>query len=142
MKKIFYLTLGSFLFLFVTSLSVFASSKVREGKHHLTLQWIESKQPGTAILKKQPDDTYTIKGEHKDSKGNYLTIDGKLEVISARELHFEGEVLTKVDHIYGGNVCKRAGKQVFKAYGKRKYWRMHDKINCDGVVRDYVDIFF
>ncbi len=143
MKKFLKLILLYF-FIFSVHVSLLASAKkeIREGKHDLTLQWIESKQPGTAIIKKQKDGFYTIKGEHKDSKGNYLTIDGKLEVISARELHFEGEILTKVEHIYGGNVCKRAGKQIFQAYGKRKYWRMHNKINCDGVVTDYVDIFF
>lgn len=138
--------LSFFVFLlFISSESLNANSKkkeIRVGKHNLTLQWIESKQTGIATIQKESAGLYFIKGEQRDSLENYLTIEGKIRVISFSELHFEGEIISRISHIFEGNPCLRKGKQIFKAHGKRKYWRMQEKLNCDGVVTDYVDIFF
>jgi hypothetical protein len=138
MKKVF-------LFLTLISVSVFANPKqkqIRTGKHDIRLQWLETKKAGSAEIQKISDGVYKIEGEQKSKNGDYLTINGELTVISSKELHFVGDIVTKVSYIFEGNPCLRSGKQIFLAHGKRKYWRMKEKINCDGVVTDYVDIFF
>ncbi len=115
---------------------------VREGVHALTLQWIEGK-PGKINFKKISEDTFEVEGEQRNSNtGDFLTILGTIKVRNSKELEFVGQIQTRVSHIFDGNTCLRNQVQIFKAHGKRKYWRMQDKINCDGVVTDYIDIYF
>lgn len=116
--------------------------KVREGLHELSLQWIESK-PGKINFKKISEDTFEVKGEQKNSNtGDFVSIIGTMKVRNPRELEFVGQIQTKVSYIFGGNICLRNQVQIFKAHGKRNYWRMQNKLNCDGVVTDYIDIYF
>lgn len=116
--------------------------KIREGAHALTLQWIEAK-PGKINFKKISKDTFEVEGEQKNpNNGDFLSIVGTIKVRNPKELEFTGQIQTKVSHIFDGNTCLRNQVQIFKAHGKRKYWRMQDKINCDGVVTDYIDIYF
>jgi len=113
------------------------------GKHALTLQWISWDKPGSAIIAAAEGGLYTIHGNQRDSKGNYLNIDGRVKVLNNRELEFEGTIESRVDHINDGQPCIRTGKKIFKATGTRKYWRLQDMINCEGgMVTDYVDIYF
>src|SRR4051812_38330404 len=69
--------------------------QLREGTHNLTLQWISWDQPGKVKITKEGD-AYSVKGEQRDPKtGDFVTISGTLQVISARELSFEGNIQTK-----------------------------------------------
>ncbi len=137
MKKLLILLLIPFV------ISAKSKKEVRSGNHDLTLQWIESKKPGKIFFQKTGQNSFSVEGEHKStSNDDYLSITGTIEVLSPTELEFNGKITSKVYHIYEGKPCVREGKQIFKAHGKRKYWRMKEKINCDGVVTDYVDIFF
>lgn len=134
-----------FIFLCFLAIGLNAKSKepkVREGEHSLTLQWIESK-PGKINFKKISKDTFEVEGEQRDPKtGNFLNISGTIKVRNPRELEFVGQIQTKVHHIFDGNTCLRNQVLIFKAHGKRKYWRMQDKLNCDQTTTDYIDIYF
>ncbi|MCW3465071.1 hypothetical protein [Chitinophaga nivalis] len=117
---------------------------LREGKHNLTLQWVSWNQPGKAVIKKKKDGTYSIQGEQRGAdNAGFVTIDGVLKVVSAKELEFEGTIRTKDNSINGGEVCEKKGTYHFLAKGARKYWRLQEMENCEGNnVVDYVDIFF
>ncbi len=119
------------------------STPIRVGKHQITLQWIGTEKPGTVVISHKTKDLYFIKGEQRNAAGDYITVEGLIKVINAKELRFEGNILSRVSHINGGQPCIREGVQVFKATGKRKYWRLQKMINCEGgMVTDYIDIYF
>lgn len=110
------------------------------GKHLLTLQWISWDRPGSVTIKPIDDTWYSISGQQKE-KGNYLVIDGRIRMISDRELEFDGKIEYSVESIIEGEPCIRNGKQIFKATGTRKYWRLQNMVHCAGLT-DYVDIYF
>lgn len=115
----------------------------REGKHNFTLQWLGWEKPGKATISKKSDSTYSIEGEQRNAEG-FVTIRGTLQVITSRELLFEGTIITQVKYINEGKVCDRTGTYHFLAKGTRKYWRLQEMANCEGEDKavDYVDIFF
>lgn len=117
---------------------------IREGAHNFTLQWIGWDNPGKVQIKKNKDGNYTVKGEQRDPQsGDFVTIDGILKAVSARELTFEGTIQTMYKSVNGGKVCEKTGTYHFLAKGTRKYWRLQEMDNCEGNnVVDYVDIFF
>jgi hypothetical protein len=117
---------------------------LRTGKHAFTLQWISWDEPGSVEIQSAGNGWYTVQGGQESSENdNFITIDGKLKPLSERELKFEGRIESQIDHLFGGEVCVREGEQLFKATGKRKYWRLQNMTNCEGGrVTDYVDIYF
>lgn len=147
MKKV--LTISSIL---ISSFAVTAQEKeapapatIREGAHKFSLQWIGwDRQFGSAEIKKLNDSTYSVKGEQRsEDKEDFVTIDGKLIMLTPRRLRFEGTILTKVRHNNNNEVCDKTGTFTFYASGVRKYWRLQEMDNCDkGNAVDYVDIFF
>lgn len=122
-----------------------APATLREGKHNFTLQWISWDNPGKVTITKQTDSTYSVKGEQRSyDDSNFVSIDGVLKVINARELIFDGVIFTQVTHINEGKVCERKGTYHFLAKGTRRYWRLQEMDNCGGAghATDYVDIYF
>jgi|GEM_PF-604327 len=116
---------------------------LRIGEHALTLQWISWDHPGKVKIKPITANRYRITGKQTSRKnGDYLSIDGVITPKSKRELVFEGTIKYLVSHNNNGEECVKKGKQVFRASGKRKYWRLQNMMNCDGIVTDYVDIYF
>lgn len=111
------------------------------GKHDLTLHWISWERPGSVMITAVDDGWYTIKGRQIGEKGIYLRIEGKIKPLNDRELEFDGTIEHNV-HINLGEPCVKTGKQLFKATGTRKYWRLQDMLSCDGTTTDYVDIYF
>lgn len=140
MKRIYVL----FLCFFLVHSTYAQEYKLREGTHHLTLQWISWDQPGKVKITKAEGDGYTVKGEQRDTKtGDFVTISGTLHVVSARELTFEGRIATQHSTVNDGKVCEKEGKYRFYAKDQRKYWRLQEMNNCEGNnVVDYVDIYF
>lgn len=118
---------------------------VRAGKHSFTIQFITFErynEPGSVIIKPIGKDEYSIEGEQRDSKTkDYVTIKGTF-LAKGRELKFNGKIVSKISYVNNGEPCERNGPAVFKASGKRKYWRMQQMLNCDGETTDYIDIFF
>lgn len=117
---------------------------VREGSHSFTIQWISfnNSTPGKVVIKKIRDDEYSIQGEQRDKKKNeYVTINGTF-LNRGSILKFNGKIVSKINSINGGQPCELTGLSIFKASGKRQYWRMQQMLNCDGETTDYIDIFF
>lgn len=138
----FYLFLS---LLIICHLSAYAQyEQIRTGKHDLTLQWIDLDKhgPGTVIIQSLGDNKYSIEGEQRDKvKKDYITIKGTI-VADKDMLYFEGKIVSKVGFINNGKPCEATGPAVFKATGKRRYWRLQRMLNCDGVSSDYIDIYF
>lgn len=113
------------------------------GRHALTLQWISWDRPGHVHIEKADSGWYTVKGAQRDEEGNYLTIDGRLRVISKNELRFAGTIVSKEDGVNNGKPCVREGEQTFLSTRGRRYWRLQQMLNCEGnYVTDYIDIYF
>lgn len=114
------------------------------GEHALTLQWISWTDPGSVIIEENNDGWYKISGsQFSKNQENYLKINGRIKPITDRELEFDGQIESRIDHINHGEPCIKSGKQRFLASGSRKYWRLENLINCEGnMVTDYVDIYF
>jgi hypothetical protein len=112
------------------------------GEHPLALQWISWNHFGKVSIT-EAGGRLRVLGEQRARKGNdLLTIDGFITTVQARQFTFEGRVLTRISHLNGGRECLREGRMVFRATGKRRYWRLRQMDNpCDAVV-DYVDVYF
>lgn len=118
------------------------AAKMLIGKHKISLQWISWDYFGVANVTNKAG-VYRLKGEQKGRKSSdFVTVDGIITRIDAREFKFDGKVITQVSHINGGKPCERTGEMIFRITGTRKYWRMQQIDNpCEGVA-DYVDIYF
>ncbi|RZK00660.1 MAG: hypothetical protein EOO43_25105 [Flavobacterium sp.] len=130
--------------LFTNILAHSQVKKVRQGKHSFTIQWItfNKSNPGNVYIKEIGDEEYSIEGEQRDVKSKeYVTIKGTF-LNQGSILKFNGTIISKINHINGGQPCELKGLSIFKASGKRQYWRMQQMLNCDGETTDYIDIFF
>jgi len=118
--------------------------KIREGVHHLSLQWISWDELGEVEIKYLRDNKYSVVGEQRNPNNrDYLKINGTLEPISEKKLIFEGTVESQIEHLNQGQPCMKEGIKFFESTKNRKYWRMQDMENCEGGrVLDYVDIYF
>jgi len=117
---------------------------VRTGPHVFTIQWItfNKSKPGKVNITKIGKDEYQIEGEQRDAKTkDYVTIKGTF-LNQGNILKFNGDIVSKISFINGGQPCTLNGLSIFKASGKRKYWRLQQMLNCDGNTTDYIDIFF
>ena len=134
-----------FFLLLCFSLSVKAQiPPVRVGQHAFTIQWINfgNVKPGTVLIKSLGEDEYSIEGEQRDrAKNDYVTIKGTF-LARGPELKFNGKIISRISYINQGQPCESTGLVIFKASGKRKYWRLQSMLNCDGQSTDYIDIFF
>jgi len=136
------LIIASF-FLFTTSVQS-QIKPVRTGWHSFTIQWItfNKSNPGKVYIKEIGEDEYSIEGEQRDSKSKeYVTIKGTF-LNQGSILKFNGKIVSKIISINGGQPCELNGLSIFKASGKRQYWRLQQMLNCDGETTDYIDIFF
>lgn len=123
------------------------------GKHMLSLQWISWKYFGSVTIKREADGTLSCKGEQlarncKDAEegcktnGDYVKLDGIIDIVDATHLVFVGEIRTKIYHINNGQEVLRKGTFHFDATGNRKFWRMQEMSNPADECADYVDIYF
>jgi hypothetical protein len=119
-----------------------AAAKMLLGNHKLSLQWISWDYFGTATVTNKAA-VYSIKGSQK-GRGNsdFVTVEGQIVSIDAKQFVFEGKIVTQISHINGGKPCERQGDFTFKITGKRKYWRMMEMDNPCDEATDYVDIYF
>lgn len=112
------------------------------GRHLFSLQWISWDYFGSATVTDRQG-VYSIKGQQKSRENtDFVTIDGTIKSIEAKEFVFEGKIVTQIGHINGGQPCTRDGEMTFKISGARKYWRLAQMDNPCDPVTDYVDIFF
>jgi hypothetical protein len=116
------------------------------GKHMFSSQNVSWKKLGTAEISREGEELYIKARQAAKETGpeeDYVTLSGTLTIVDAREFIVNGELVTKVSHVYDGKPCARSGTFNFKATGKRKYWRLQQMDNpCDPSLVDYVDVFF
>jgi len=143
---------ASILILFVLVVSTFAQDKtvvndarakaMLLGRHKLSLQWISWDYFGSANVTQRGGVLY-LKGSQRQREGaDFLSVDGIITSIDAKEFSFSGKIITQISHINGGKPCARSGDFTFRITGKRKYWRMQEIDNPCDAAADYVDIFF
>ncbi|MFN0279019.1 MAG: hypothetical protein ACKVRN_10515 [Pyrinomonadaceae bacterium] len=124
------------------------------GKHRLSLQWVSWDYFGTATVtnekcfsqkssKKKTERCYRLRGK-QSGRGNtdFVTVNGLILAIDAKEFLFRGEIKTQVSHINNGKPCVRSGDFTFRITGNRRYWRLKEMDNPCDPVADYVDIYF
>ncbi|SFE85873.1 hypothetical protein [Thermoflexibacter ruber] len=113
------------------------------GQHGITLQWISWDYRGTVKIT-QEDKVLKITGiqRSRENTTDSVSINGVLEVISDKEIQFTGKIITTVSYNNGGKPCEKEGTYTFRKTGNRRYWRLQEMKNCDGVVVDYVDLYF
>lgn len=115
------------------------------GKHRLSLQWVSWDYFGSSVVREKNGILY-IKGTQRGrgkSKNDFVTIDGVITEVSAKEFVFDGKITTSVSYINDGEPCERDGETTFKVTGNRRYWRMQNMLNpCTNVETDYVDVYF
>lgn len=123
------------------------------GKHMLSIQWISWKYFGSVTIKKEADGTLSCKGEQlarncKDAEqgnidnGDYVKLDGIIDIADEKNLVFTGVIRTKVYHINNGQEVVREGTFNFEAKDNRKFWRMYPVSNPVDECADYIDIYF
>lgn len=114
------------------------------GDHELTLQWISVREETVGAISFDPlgRGRYEVEGRHRGPSGNELRIDGVIERLSDVELVFTGRIETTVSWLNGGEPCVRDAGQRFIARPGTSFWRMQDRINCDGGRTDWIDIGF
>jgi hypothetical protein len=113
------------------------------GRHKFAVQWIDFWKYFGAATVTNRDGVYYLKGEQRQRGGrDFVTIDGVITEIDAKEFKFNGKIVISVSYINQGTPCERSGEMTFKITGKRKYWRLQEMQSPCGVETDYVDIFF
>jgi hypothetical protein len=125
-----------------TVVSDAAAKAMLLGAHRFSLQWISWDYFGKAIVTEKNGALF-IKGEQR-GRGNedYVTMEGRITRLAAKEFTFEGDIITRISHINKGEPCKRSGEMIFRITGNRRYWRLQQMNNPCDEAADYVDIYF
>src|SRR2546421_12684737 len=119
-----------------------AAKQMLLGAHRFSLQWISWDYFGKATVTEKNGSLF-IKGEqHGRGNDDFVTMDGRITRVDAKEFTFDGEIIVQVSYNNSGQPCKRTGEMTFRITGNRRYWRLQQMNNpCEEIV-DYVDIFF
>lgn len=121
-----------------------AAKRMLVGVHRFSLQWISWDYFGKATVTEKGG-ALLIKGEQRGrakSSGDYVTMEGRITRVDAKEFTFDGKIVTRVSHINNGEPCERTGEMTFRITGNRRYWRLQQMDNPCDEAADYVDIFF
>jgi hypothetical protein len=97
---------------------------------------IKGARPGEVAVTKQGA-LWTIKGRLESvapgTEGDWTSIDGVVERISAGTVIVRGEVAFRIAKVQKGTPCKVGGSLHFKRSGKSNVWRLVEGDNpCDG----------
>jgi hypothetical protein len=78
----------------------------------------------------------------KEAPGDYVRLDGTVEIVDKDHLKFTGTIAIRVNYNNNGQECLREGTFDFVTKPGRKYWRLQQMNNpCEEIV-DYVDIYY
>jgi hypothetical protein len=106
----------------------------------ITLQWISFEAPARGhVTVTQRGGLVHLRGSQSGG-GGALTLEGDVLAIDARSFTFRGEI-SIVGTPDATRNCLRDGTYEFRVTGTRRYWRMQQMEQCDGLT-DYVDIYF
>lgn len=106
---------------------------------------IKGAKPGVATITKHGA-LWTIKGRLDSvapgTEGDWVSIDGVVERIAAKNVYLRGEVAFRVAKVQNGTACKVAGLLHFRRSGKSQVWRLVEGDNpCDGT-REMFDLAY
>ena len=106
---------------------------------------IKGAKPGAVTVTKQGN-LWTVKGRIDSvapgSEGDWASIDGTVESITANNVVIRGEAAFRVAKIDKGATCKVAGSLHFRRSGKSQTWRLIEGDNpCDGT-QEFFDLVY
>lgn len=104
----------------------------------LTLQWISWDRRGHLAVADH-EGRWHLSGS-QEGNGGRLTIDGDVVEIGRDSFTFAGRIVI-TDTPDPGRDCVRDGTYEFRITRNRRYWRLQQMEQCDGLT-DYVDIYF
>jgi hypothetical protein len=104
---------------------------------------VKGARPGE-LLVGQAQGLWTLKGRIDSvapgSEGDWATVEGTIEKISAGHIQLRGEAAFRVAKVQNGTPCKVAGVLNFRRSGKSQVWRLAEGDNpCDGT-REMLDL--
>ncbi len=108
----------------------------------ITLQWISFETPARGhVTVRERGGLYTISGSQAARTGQGLvTVQGHVVSIDRDRFTFQGRIAIS-DTPDPGRQCIRDGTYEFRVTQNRRYWRLQQMEECDGLT-DYVDIYF
>jgi hypothetical protein len=106
---------------------------------------LKGAKPGDVTVTRQGN-VWVVKGRIDSvapgSEGDWASIDGVVERISAGHVQIRGEVAFRVAKVEKGTACKVAGTLNFRRSGKSQVWRLAEGDNpCDGA-RENFDLVY
>ena len=106
----------------------------------ITLQWISWDYRGRVRVSEVAGRVH-LSGSQRARRGaGRLELDGDVVEIGASGFTFRGHIGI-IDTPDPGRACMRDGDFEFRITGQRRYWRLQQMEQCDGLT-DYVDIYF
>ncbi|HTU10392.1 MAG TPA: hypothetical protein VMG08_05780 [Allosphingosinicella sp.] len=108
----------------------------------LTLQWLgfETARRGHVVAQMNGGLLHLSGLQRARGGSGRVTLDGDVLRINPRSFTFRGRIVI-TDAPDPGRNCVRDGIFEFRATGQRRYWRLQQMEQCDGLT-DYVDIYF
>ena len=106
---------------------------------------VKGAKPGDVAVSKQGN-VWVVKGRIDSvapgSEGDWASIDGVVERISAGHVQIRGEVAFRIAKVEKGVPCKVGGVLNFRRSGKSQVWRLAEGDNpCDGA-RENFDLVY
>jgi hypothetical protein len=106
----------------------------------LTLQWISWDYRGRLEVGERGGLVHLAGAQAARDGAGRLELDGDVVEIGERSFTFRGRIAI-ADTPDPGRQCLREGTYEFRITGARRYWRLQQMEQCDGLT-DYVDIYF
>jgi len=106
----------------------------------LTLQWISWDYRGRVRVSESEGLVHLSGSQAARDGAGRLELDGDVLSIAADRFVFRGRIVI-TDAPDPGRACTRLGTFEFRITGRRRYWRLQQMEQCDGLT-DYVDIYF
>ncbi|MEZ5708531.1 MAG: hypothetical protein R3E02_03970 [Blastomonas sp.] len=105
-----------------------------------TLQWIGWDRRGKLSAEWRGDAVHISGRQAEPGDTGLLRIEGDVIAMGKQGFTFRGTILIADTPDYG-RFCLRSGDMEFLITRNRKYWRLQEMTECDGLT-DYVDIYF
>lgn len=106
----------------------------------ITLQWISWDYRGRVRVSEAGGRVHLSGSQAARRGGGRLELDGDVAEIGRDRFTFQGRIAI-TDTPDPGRNCVRDGSYEFRITGRRRYWRLQQMEQCDGLT-DYVDIYF
>lgn len=106
----------------------------------ITLQWISWDYRGRVRVGEAAGRVHLTGTQTQRDGAGRLELDGDVVEIGPRSFTFRGRIAI-TDTPDPDRECLRDGTFEFRITGRRRYWRLQQMEQCDGLT-DYVDIYF